>query len=74
MATSEKPTPPLALCENLRAHADHAPDVASRANPYTPFYCGLTLQAYGPDDGSVCPEDCSPERSCFVRSLRSPDA
>jgi len=62
--------PQLPICRDLRTKASYVPDMKNEHYmevyyPYDQFYCLKTLHNIGPDDKPVCPEDCTPERSCF---------
>jgi hypothetical protein len=66
---------PTEACGHLRTLDHRVPDFndvryAEKRHPYEHYYCAGTLQAYGPDDAPVCPEECTPARRCFVRSSR----
>ena len=68
--------PELPICQNLRTKASYVPDMRDEHymevhHPYNNYFCLKTLEAYGPDDDVVCPEDCTPERICFVALLAS---
>ncbi len=60
-------------CRHLRwksvshgGEADEADILASMLRRQVPFSCLRTCQAWGPDDELVAPEDCVPERPCYV--------
>ena len=68
--------PELPICQNLRTKASYVPDMRDEHymevhHPYNNYFCLKTLEAFGPDDGTVCPEDCTPDRVCFVPLLAS---
>lgn len=31
----------------------------------TPYWCLVSMNAFGPDGNFVCPEECKPQRACF---------
>jgi hypothetical protein len=41
--------------------------------PNATFWCLLTADAIGPDDGLVHPHSCTAPRQCFVAADDSPD-
>ncbi|MCK6623331.1 MAG: hypothetical protein HUU32_20180 [Calditrichaceae bacterium] len=68
--------PDLPICKFLRTKASYVPDLRNehymkRHHPYDQYYCLKTLHAVGPDDSSVCPQDCTPGRVCFQPLLAS---
>ena len=68
---------PKHLCKHLRMRNEQIPDLSNDLyldyhHPYMQYYCSKTIEAVGPDDESVCPEDCTPDRDCFERSIHSP--
>lgn len=66
-----KPTLDQPICRHLRTKASYVPALRSDAymqeqHPTAQYFCLRTLHAVGPDDKSVCPEDCTTRRVCFV--------
>ena len=65
-----KSTPDQPICNHLRTKASYVPALRSETymqeqHPSAQYFCLRTLHAYGPDDKSVCPEDCTSARACF---------
>lgn len=59
------------ICRHLRTKASYVPALRSETymteqHPMAQYFCLRTLHAVGPDDKSVCPEDCTSQRICFV--------
>jgi hypothetical protein len=60
------------LCRHLRwksaaqSSADPEEVAWSLRRRRVPFSCLRTCEAWGPDDELVAPEDCTPDRPCFV--------
>ena len=51
---------------------DPAEVYASLQRRQVPFSCLRTCQAWGPDDELASPEECVPERECYVAVADDP--
>ncbi len=59
-----------AICQYLRAKASYVPAERSplyltETSPETQYWCLKTMLVVGPDNDSVCTEDCGPDKGCF---------
>lgn len=55
----------LMYCDERQA----TPGMVDDSSDTRVFFCTRTHESLGPDDEPVSPGDCTPERSCYCRSL-----
>ena len=64
------------ICQHLRTKASYVPAERSplyltKTSPTAQYWCLKTMMVVGPDNDFVCPEDCKPDRVCFVLGVQT---
>ncbi len=53
----------LMYCDDRHA----TPGLVDDSSDTRTFFCIQTQAALGPDDNSVCPKECTPDRPCYTK-------